>query len=207
MRTLYTCFLVSVIHILSGSAVAQTSPKGSSQTSNSTPVNSISISAFNDSVKAGSPVYIIVQFTNKTDHDLGFARVLSGADCRIDVRDDQGKWPRETGFGYVHNGHVAHLEDDLTRFSSKDLADERIWAEVKAGQTTDWDINAAKFYDMRQPGKYTIRVERQDPEDPKVVLKSNTVTVTVTPQAGDRSHNQSQSSTITVLDWLLGGRW
>ena len=207
MRTLYTCFLVSVIHILSGSAVAQTSPEGPSQTASGTPVNSISISAFNDSVKAGSPIYIIVQFTNKTNHDLEFARVLSGADCKIDVRDAQGKWPRETGFGYVHNGHVAHLEDDLTRFSSSDLNDNDIWASVKAGQATKWDINAAKFYDMRQPGQYTIRVERQDPKDPKVVLKSNTVTVTVTPQAGDRSHNQSQSSTTTVLDWLLGGRW
>ena len=181
MRTLYTCFLVSVIHILSGSAVAQTSPKGSSQTASGTPVNSISISAYNDSVKAGRPVYIIVLFTNKMDHDLEFGRVLSGADCRIDVRDVQGKLPRETGFGYIHNGHVAHPEHDLTRFSLNDLTDNDIWASVKAGQTTDWDINAAKFYDMRQPGKYTIRVERQDPEDPKVVLKSNTVTVTVTP--------------------------
>src|SRR5216684_5499086 len=121
MRTLYTCFLVSVIFILSGSAVAQTSPQGSGQTSSSTPVNSISISAFHDSVKAGSPVYIIVQFTNKTDHDLEFARVLSGADCKIDVRDVQGKLPPETGFGYIHNGHVAHPEEDLTRFSGKDL--------------------------------------------------------------------------------------
>ena len=181
MRTVYTCFLVSVIHILSGSAVAQTSPQGSIQTSSSMPVNSISISAFHDSVKAGYPVYIIVQFTNKTDHDLGFARVLSGADCRIDVRDAQNKLPRETGFGYIHNGHFAHPEDDLTRFSGKDLNDAGIWAAVKAGQTTKWDINAAKFYEMTQPGKYAIRVVREDPEDPKVVLKSNTVTVIVTP--------------------------
>jgi hypothetical protein len=207
MRTLYTCFLVSVIHTLSGSAVAQTSPQGSSQTSSSTPVNSISISAFEGSVKAGSPVYIIVHFTNKTDHDLEFGRVLSGADCRIDVRDAQGKWPRETGFGYVHNGHVAHIEDDLTRFSSNDLNDNDIWASVKAGQTTEWDINAAKFYDMRQPGKYAIRVEREDPEDSKVILKSNTVTVTVTPQASEKSHNPDQIRTMSVLDWLLGGSW
>jgi len=181
MRTFYTCFLVSVIHILSGGAVAQTSPQGSSQASNGKPVNSISIRAPRESVKTRSPVDITVEFRNNTDHDLEFARVLSGADCKIDVRDVQGKLPPETGFGYIHNGHVAHPEEDLTRFSSKDLNDNGIWASVKAGQTSEWEINAAKFYDMKQPGKYAIRVERQDPEDSKVVLKSNTVTVTVTP--------------------------
>jgi hypothetical protein len=132
-------------------------------------------------VKAGRPVYIIVQFTNKTDHDLEFGRVLSGADCKIDVRDVQGKLPRETGFGYIHNGHVVHPEEDLSRFSLNDLTDNDIWASVKAGQTTKWGIDAARFYVMKQPEKYAIRVERQDPEDPKVILKSNTVTVTVTP--------------------------
>ena len=145
------------------------------------PVNSITISAFRDSVKTKSPVYIIVEFKNNSDHDLEFGRVLSGADCRIDVRDVQGKLPPETGFGYIHNGHVAHPEQDLTRFSLSDLTDNGLWASVKAGQSTEWVINAARFYDMTQPGKYTIRVEREDPADPKTILKSNTVTVTVTP--------------------------
>lgn len=178
MRTLYACLLVSVVHILSGSAVAQTFAQGTGKTSGGRPVNSVTISAFRDSVKTRSPVYITVEFRNNSDHDLEFARVLSGADCKIDVRDVQGKLSPETGFGYIHNGHVAHPGEDLTRFSSKDLNDKGIWATVKAGQTTKWDINAARFYDMTQPGKYAIRVEREDPEDPKVVLKSNTVTVT-----------------------------
>jgi hypothetical protein len=181
VRALYACLLVSVVHILSGSTVAPTFGQGTGKTSGGRPVNSITISAFRDSVKTRSPVYITVEFRNNTDHDLEFARVLSGADCKIDVRDVQGKLPPETGFGYIHNGHVAHPEEDLTRFSGKDLNDEGVWAAVKAGQTTEWVINAAKFYDMRQPGKYAIRVEREDPEDSKVILKSNTVTVTMIP--------------------------
>ena len=181
MRILYICILICAILIVPGSAVAQSASQGDGKNAIETPVNSLRISAFRDSVKAGSPVYIVVQLANNTNHDLEFARFLSGADCKIDVRDVQGKLPPETGFGYVHNGHVAHPEQDETRYSPRNLTDNLIGDMVKAGQTTTWPINASKFYDISQPGKYAIQVERADPGDPKIVLKSNTIAVTVTP--------------------------
>ena len=44
-----------------------------------------------------------------------------------------------------------------------------------------WESDAAKFYDMSQPGKYAIQVQRQDPEDPSIIVKSNKITVTLIP--------------------------
>ncbi len=42
-------------------------------------------------------------------------------------------------------------------------------------------IDAAKFYDMSKPGKYLIFIQKADPENPAILMKSNVVTVTVTP--------------------------
>ena len=50
---------------------------------------------------------------------------------------------------------------------------------VKADGTLTDTIDLNKLYDL-QPGKYTIQVERLD-EDGKTVVKSNTITVNVTP--------------------------
>jgi hypothetical protein len=181
MRNLYSCILICANLVVCGSAVAQNAPQGSAKAPSGTPGNSIAISALHDSVKAGSPIYIVVQLTNTTNHDIGFQRLRSGADCKMDVRDVQGNLPADTGRGYLHNGHVANSQLDETRFSGGDLSDNIMGEMVKAGQTIAWDINISKFYDLGKPGKYAIRLERADPEDPKTVLKSNTVTVTLTP--------------------------
>ncbi len=62
-----------------------------------------------------------------------------------------------------------------------DLADNNTGVTVKAKQTAMWSINVSKFYDLSQPGKYSIRVQRGDPEDLEATVTSNTITVTVTP--------------------------
>jgi hypothetical protein len=38
-----------------------------------------------------------------------------------------------------------------------------------------------KEYDLSKPGKYTVQLERPDPENKGQWLRSNTITVTVTP--------------------------
>jgi hypothetical protein len=181
MRNICSCILICATFVVCDSAVAQNAPPGSTKVPSGTPVNSITISVFHDSVKAGTPVYIVVHLTNGTGHDIAFQRLLTGAECKMDVRDAQGNLPADTGRGYLHNGHVANSQLDETRFSTGDLTDNIIGELVKAGQTITWGINVAKFYEMGKPGKYSIRLERADPEDPKTILKSNTVTVTLTP--------------------------
>jgi hypothetical protein len=41
-------------------------------------------------------------------------------------------------------------------------------------------LNMLEFYDIHEPGTYTIQVAHLDPES-NTVVKSNTITVTVTP--------------------------
>jgi hypothetical protein len=142
---------------------------------------SIAITPRNDSTKVGSPVFIIVSLTNTSQMDYTIQRLSSGADCLIDVRDVGGKLPPDTSFGYLHNGHVAARDRDPTRYSTADLMDNLIVGSLKAGQTMKWTINVSRFYDLSQPGKYQITVERADLADRNVTLKSNTVTVTIVP--------------------------
>ncbi|HTC64636.1 MAG TPA: hypothetical protein VK709_17480 [Candidatus Saccharimonadales bacterium] len=181
MRNPYLCILICAVFFVCSGASAQNAPQASTKPPGRTPVNTITISAFEDSVKAGKSIYVVVYLTNATNHEIAFQRLLTGAECKIDVRDAQGNLPAETGRGYLHNGHKANSEWDETRFSPSDLDDNGVGEMVKAGQAITWPINVTKFYEMASPGKYSVRLECGDPEDPTIVLKSNTITITITP--------------------------
>ncbi len=187
MRILYTCFLISAMLASEGAAVAQIVRSGTKSTSDR-PVSSIAISPQQDSVNAGSAVLINVTLTNISDHAVAVTRMLSGADSQIDVRDVNGKSAPDTpNFGFFRNGHATHAEidaamNDPARLATAELADNLTGDTVQAGRTVTWSINVARFYDMSQPGKYSIRISRGDPEDLGAFVKSNTVTVTVTPR-------------------------
>ena len=53
-------------------------------------------------------------------------------------------------------------------------------AHVKPGATFEDHVDLTSIYDLSQPGKYTVQVQRTDAVS-KTLVKSNTVTVTVTP--------------------------
>ena len=55
-----------------------------------------------------------------------------------------------------------------------------IFRTIRAGETLTQNLRVSALYDMRKPGKYTIQVWRRDPQSD---IKSNIVTVTVTPKA------------------------
>jgi hypothetical protein len=182
MRLLVACILVTMLPTISNTAVAQTAVVASeAKPRTEKAATSISISAFHDPVKAGSPVSVIVTLTNNSKEDIQLGRLLSGSDSKIDVRDSNGNPPPDTRFGYIHNGHVAQSDLDPSRVYVDDLKDSGVGVIVKAGQSTTWGIVVTRFYVMSLPGKYSIYIERADPADPKTILKSNTITVTVTP--------------------------
>jgi hypothetical protein len=187
---LNACFLIFAILAACEGAATKSAQQGISEPPDKKPNSSVTIKPFTDSEEAGSSVFIVVTLKNLTDHDIEFPRLLSGADSRVEVRDENGDLQRETGFGYIHNGHLGNSQPDETRFSVKDLEDNGIGGMVKAGQATTWSLNAAKFYDMSKPGKYNIYIERVDLENPTVIIKSNTATVTVTSQTGRNSRSQ-----------------
>lgn len=53
--------------------------------------------------------------------------------------------------------------------------------QTEAGKTMADRVNVSKLYDLNQPGKHTIQFERLDAEI-KTFVKSNEITVTVTPK-------------------------
>jgi len=174
MRFLGAFFILTIVAAAAGTAVAQ---KASPSTA--PPTISLTISAVHDSVKAGSPVVIDVTLLNKSSHDIVFRREIRGRDLHVDVRDVTGKLAADTKLGYIWNGHVANL--DVTRVSPQDLSLNTVIVTVKAGETLPWELDAGRLYDLSQPGKYSIQVQRQDPENPALIVKSNTITVTATP--------------------------
>jgi hypothetical protein len=94
------------------------------------------------------------------------------------VRGIDGELAADTKAGYVWNGHVANL--DPSRVSPQDLRGALVSGTLKSGEFLAWEFNAARFYEMSQPGKYKIQIRRADPESPSISVKSNTVTVKVT---------------------------
>ena len=54
-----------------------------------------------------------------------------------------------------------------------------IFRTIRAGETLTQNQRVSALYDMRKPGKYTIQMWRRDPQ---YDIKSNIVTVTVTPK-------------------------
>ncbi len=171
MKTLRVfCAFCVVLGTLGAEAVAQPHTTSSA---------TLTIKASQRSVKIGSSVYIEVTAANKSGHDIVVPREVRGTDSQIEVRDLSGKLADDSKFGYVWNGHVA--DPDPSQVSVKDLEGMIFTVTVKPGEKLTWHLDAAKFYSMNKPGKYAIIVQKADPENPSVALKSNVVTVTMVP--------------------------
>jgi hypothetical protein len=174
MRILRMCFLFSAILNLSWAVVAQSPSTQATQ-----PVISLTLSSAQNSVKAGSPILVKVVMTNISGHGIGITEETHGRDYHIEVRDEKGKLPPDTKLGSVWNGNHPVVHPEL--LSPSDLSGNLISGTMPAGEKQNTGLDVSRFYDMSQPGKYSIQVQRADPENPSIVVKSNTITVTVTP--------------------------
>jgi uncharacterized protein (DUF305 family) len=128
----------------------------------------IAITAENSTVVAESDVWIKVSLTNTSNQDApeGVMYILGNIDSsfQFEVRDNQGKLvPKRT---YPH----PELAPGSVRFRT-----------ISRGETYTQNQLVSALYDMRKPGKYTIRVFRRINYNPEDDIKSNIVTVTVTP--------------------------
>jgi hypothetical protein len=129
------------------------------------PPYKIAITAESPTVVAGSDVSIKVSLTNTSDQDVYEGAMYKIGDLdstfRFEVRDEHGKLvPKRT---YPH----PELMAGSVRFRT-----------ISREETYTQDQLVSALYDMRKPGKYTIQVWRRDPE---YDIKSNVVTITVTP--------------------------
>jgi hypothetical protein len=141
------------------------------QQSNNPPFK-IAITAESPTVVAESDVWIKVSLANNSNHDLDdsgsyLTEINLDPNFRFEVRDEHGKLiPKRT---YPHpelrTGYPVNRS-------------------ISPGQTFTQEQRVSALYDMRKPGKYTIQVSRRASENPKDgEIKSNLVTVTVTPNA------------------------
>jgi hypothetical protein len=136
---------------------------GAARTQNVTPKPlwfSLTISSGSQTVKSGSKILIDVAYKNTSDRQipapldiqiLNLKVIISGAGGRSVPQTDRGKeW--NLG-GWVSSGPGFPMEP---------------------GATVHRQIVVSDLYDMTVPGKYLIRLERND-------LASNTITVKVVP--------------------------
>ncbi len=127
----------------------------------------IAISSDTPTVIAESDVSIKVSLTNTSNQDVDEGVMyMDGINLdstfRFEVRDEHGKLVFKRTYPYeeLRTGHV--------RFRT-----------IRAGENLTQSQPVSALYDMRKPGKYTIQVWRRNPD---YDIKSNIVTVTVTPR-------------------------
>ncbi len=140
------------------------------------PAISVTISPSSDVVKLGSELRIKIVITNISNRELDVGRPVGNGpqgEFRnlIDVRDERGnaavktKYYRQIrGEEVTHGGIRLETTDSL----------------LKPGESTAEEVVVSKLYSLEKEGKYTVQTQRDDP-DSKALVKSNRITVTVTP--------------------------
>jgi hypothetical protein len=123
--------------------------------------------------KAGSPIFLLVTLTNnstKTVSVPSFDREY----YTIDVRDEHGKSAPEKD--------EARQAKEAMKAPNTRMIRSGVTEELKPHETSRHTIDLSQYVDVSRPGKYTMQVTRQLPEElgPGMV-KSNTITVIVTP--------------------------
>lgn len=131
---------------------------------------SIQINTSKQTVKAGSAVSIQILMTNTGSHEVDCTSTpkddLDRA-YQYDVRDSSGQT-------------VAAVERNVPEESNGGWGRPR---SIKPGETCEaFGEFISNSYDLSKPGTYSIQVSRRISSDPKDgVVKSNIITITVTP--------------------------
>jgi hypothetical protein len=141
----------------------------------------IAIISGNSTVVSGTDVWIKVSETNTSNQDLDDSgRWTEGMTLdphfQYEVRDDHGKMVPIIKQPHPELGSLFSV-----RFRT-----------IAPGQTLTQEQELTERYDMRKPGKYTIQVSRRISNNPKDDIKSNIVTVTVTPKDKDPARKNSK---------------
>lgn len=178
MRILISILFVIVQMVLIANTTAQTTQTaGSSKLSE--PIFSVEIHADKYVVAADSPVIIVATLTNMSDHEITMVQV-SGlrAGYDVDVRNSQGKRPRGANELLAEQNKENKEAHRPIRVIINQGGARTV--NVKPGQTLRDEIQVSNIFDLTIPGTYTIQLTRKDSESTAIV-KSNTITVTVTP--------------------------
>ena len=141
---------------------------------------SLSISAVQDTVTAGSPVNVKIVTTNISPAAayLAFADWYARAALtyRVNIHDGLGNVPADTRLSrlikYSRTGSVNVPPQVITGKSTA--------IPLNPGQSFNDTIDLGTVYDLSVTGKYTVQIDRLDTDD-QVEATSNTITINVTP--------------------------
>jgi hypothetical protein len=146
---------------------------------------SLAISAINGVVKTGSYVQLKVTLENKSDHDFVIFLSKAGATCtyKVDVRDEAGGLAPDTRTGILTNGHVDQKEWEHLGLTPEEIMETCASSfpfKLKAGAVIDQTLMVSALYNVTKRGKYNIQITKE-PDQGGIVVRSNAVTVIVTP--------------------------
>ena len=130
----------------------------------------VTISPETPVVKATHPVIVDVTVTNTSNRRLLIQERNPATDYEFDVRDERGNAVPETDLGRKLK------EPPTIPMNSRNFG-----VYLRPNESTKETIALSDLYDLSHPGQYTIQVSRAVSNKPKDgVVKSNTITVTVT---------------------------
>ena len=126
-----------------------------------------------DVIKAGEPLALTVTLVNNSHKAVSIPNMDLDLYYTIDVRDEHGNTAPETE--EARKMREAASSPNYRRWRSG------VMGKLKPHDKSTDKLLVTQYWDMSRPGKYTIQVERQLPEElGKGSVKSNTITVTVT---------------------------
>jgi len=148
----------------------------SAQAQNLPAAFSLTIGTRNPTVRLGSPIQVTITLENVSSGELGL-NVVSPAERQFNVIviDTKGVPLPLTEFGHAVRG-----DSGAGIGGNGGVGTIRPGWGMKPGEKRKVEILVNNSYEFKTPGQYDIRVEKTDPKS-KAVVRSNTLTVTVTP--------------------------
>jgi hypothetical protein len=122
--------------------------------------------------KVGEPVRVIVMMVNHSKQVVNFSLTDPGWDWEMDVRDSSGKPVAETDLlrrikESKKTGHISLARNLIG------------W--VRPNEKAQDVVEVQMYYDLSQPGEYSIQVQRRFPGIAKDPIKSDRLMLTITP--------------------------
>lgn len=143
------------------------------------PSFSLALSAPESTVHVGSAIKLSIKMTNISDHDIYHVAALIGGEMKLrsnlvlNVSNSEGNPATETALGKeVHDTEVNRPPRSGSIFNSRVV--------VKPGKTTTETRVLNEEFDLNNPGTYTVKAQRRDPES-NLLVESNALKITVIP--------------------------
>ena len=136
-----------------------------------TPQPTISIESKNPNVESGQAIHVHLVFKNTTNREFTVFRSVGGGRGEqyylVSVTGPDGNPAALTQYG-------AAVKKNLGVVSGS-----TIMKHLEPGDDVDEYVTISRMFDMTPVGTYVVQASRASPLDPAVILKSNSITISV----------------------------